>query len=633
LINIRTIFLLEDSSAISSLLRDVKQIPGEHHCISLSPEASYAFERAGIPCKSLREYSRSAERYKIGLDNFQRIDRFTAILDKELAFVHNNSALTPARYAVFNLKLLFDALWNVIHILKTILDEERPDQLRLYTTHPVTSGVGKYAFSTDESIYAEVLDLQGWTVPCKIIHDTSPGSPARQMVNRKSSAVSRLISWIKGQDLVFNLGLIGKRDGAVRAAAAFFYSLASRHRKPVLIYNSGYNWDDALAELYRAGLSPVYRVTDEDLDRAPPAILDYAEEARTICSSHPAMREFGAILGIDVSSLFFERASRIIGNSYGESIHAYHIARAMIHRKKIRCLLHSVRERPFGHAIVQAARDEGIPVVSWQHGGAGYCYHPVMPFIEFIGSDWHFVFGEGVAESYKTTVERLGLKTSPVFVDVGSSSLDAFHRTAKKSPVKPTDRPVVYITTAYLQNWYTIPHPHDPSDCDEHLWQVQRQILDLAKIHPEKQFIMKFHSSQRNFEPVLSYIRNKGINNIKIIIAEKTVQELTGIADFVILDAISTAVLQVLTSDVPVFVYSGLSENDPGVIAQLKKRACTSDHPGEFTAYLEEYLQTRQVSGCPAEITNHDFLKLYGTDIHRHNSAEMAAKKLREIIH
>ena len=629
----KTVFLLEDSASLPALVRDAKTIAGEHCHISLAPEASYSFERAGIPYKSLRGYGRDEERYRIGLENFRRIDRFTAVLDKELAYIHNGSSITPARYSLFNLKILFDGLSNVIHVLKTILEEEHPDHLRLYTTHPVTSDGGMYAFSTDESIYAEVLGLPGWTVPAEIIHDTVPGSPARTGMSRKLSAVSRLASWIRGEDLIFNLGLIGKREGAVRAATAFFSSLTRRHRRPVLIYNSGYNWDDALVELYGAGLSPVYRVRDEDLDRTPPAIPDYSGEARRVCSSHPAMGEFRAILGIDVSSLFFGRASRIIGDSFGESIHAYRSARAMIRRRTIRCLLHSVRERPSGHAIIQAAHDEGIPAVSWQHGGAGYCYHPIMPFIEFIGSDRHFVFGEGVAESYRTTVEKLGLKTSPVFVDTGSASLDAFHRSVKRSPARPAGGPVVYITTAYLQNWYTIPHPHDPSDCDEHLWQVQRRILDLAKIHPDKRFVIKFHSSQRNFEPVLSYIRDNGIDNIEIIIAEKTVQELTGMADFVILDAISTAVLQVLTSDVPVFVYSALSENDPGVIAELKKRAYTSGHPEEFIAYLEEYLQTRQVPGYPADVTNHDFLKLYGTDIHRLDSAETAAKKLREIIH
>jgi hypothetical protein len=427
--------------------------------------------------------------------------------------------------------------------------------------------------------------------------------------------------------------LIGKREGMARAMIAFFYAISIRHRKPILIYNSGYNWDDALVELYHGGMSPVCRLTDDDMDRSSPAIRNYSAEAYTVCTSDSGMQEFGQILGIDVSSMFFDRASRIIGNSFGESIHAYTIGRVMIRAKKIRCLLISVRERSLGHAIVQAAHDERIPVVSWQHGGAGYCYHPIMPFIEFIGSDWHFVFGEGVAESYRETVERLGMKNSPVFVGMGSGSLDAFHRTMQKTSLKPEAKPVVYITTAYLQNWYTIPHPHDPSDCDEHLWQVQRQILDLAQQYPQKQFIIKFPASQRNFEPVLSYIRNNGINNIRVVIAEKTVQELTGMADFVIMDSISTAILQVLTSDLPVFAYSGLSENDPCVITQLKKRAYTSDDPKEFIVYLEEYLQTRQVSGYPADIKNQDFLKLFGTDICRHNSAEMAVKKLREIIH
>ena len=147
------------------------------------------------------------------------------------------------------------------------------------------------------------------------------------------------------------------------------------------------------------GMVPVYRIRDETFSKAISKDNNYQEAVRNVCTVHNGMREFDQILGIEVSAFFFERLSQIIGGSIQESIAAYPLARENIRRKKIRCLLHSTRERAIGHAIVQAAHDERIPVVSWQHGGAGYCYHPMMPFIEFINSDWHFVFGVAVSQS------------------------------------------------------------------------------------------------------------------------------------------------------------------------------------------------------------------------------------------
>ena len=567
------------------------------------------------------------------MENFQRIERFTSILDEELSYIPNNPTLTPARYSIYMLKFLFDGLWNVIHILKTIVEEEHPDFLRIYTTYPIKSHQLRYAFSNEESVYVEVLNMPGWNIPIEIIKDTNPDAPDQTILNQKNTTFSRLLAWIKGKDLFFNLGLIGKREGFVLAAAALYYYITCWHRKPVLIYNSGYNWDDTLFELYRAGVCPIFRLSDEDIDRTYSNVQNYHEVVQKVCCSHPAMREFEQIFDIDVSSFFFDRASRIIGDSFGESIHSYLMTREMISQKKIRCLLHSARDRPRGHAIIKAAHDEGIPVVSWQHGGAGYYYHPIMPYIEFIDSDLHFVFGKGVAESYRTTIAKLGLKNTPVFVEVGSSSLDTFHMNSKKLSIKPANKSVVYITTAYLQNLYTIPHPYDPSDYDEHLWQIQMLILDLARKNPEKSFIMKFNSSQKNLEPVISYVNNNGIKNIKIVTSEMSIWELIEIADIVIFDLISTAILQVLTSETQVFAYSGLSDYDPGIVMQLKKRAYVSNNPREFIDYIEEYIKTRNVSEYPVDLTNNSFMVQYGTDIHTHNSAEKAVKKLIEIIH
>ena len=541
-------------------MRDSSTIPGEHIYIPLSPSASYAFERSNIPFKSIRDYGGGEERYQQGLENFRRIDRITAILDTELASVHGIPSLTPARYSIFNLKILLDVLWTAVYITKAIGDAEKPDSIRLYTS-PVKFVTRTYAFSNDESVYAEILNLPGWSIPVEIIRDCDPGIQTQQTI-RRSSSISRFKTWIVGFDLLFNISLIVKREGVGSAAVALRHYITSKNRIPVLIYNSGYNWDDILSELYGAGMVPVYRIRDDNFDTviASDGKCDnYREKVLNICNIHPGMREFDRCCGIDISSLFFERLSEIIGRSLQETIVVYPRAREMIHNNNIRCLLHSVRERAIGHTIIQAAHDERIPVISWQHGGAGYCYNPLMPFIEFINSDWHFVFGEGVADSYQSTSKKIGLEKIPVFVPVGSSSLDAFHKHEKKSVRKRTEKSIVYVTTHYLKNIYFLSQRYDPAEWDQRLWKIQKQILDTAKENPEKKFIIKLHSTHEDKEPLSSYKKDHGIKNVEIITSEKTIQELADCADAVIFDLISTGILQVLTSNLPVFVYTRLA--------------------------------------------------------------------------
>jgi len=628
---VKTLFFLEEPEKIDQIIQDSAKIAGQPVYISLSPSASYAFEKSNIPYKSIRDYGGGEERYQQGLENFQRIDRIVTILDKELAHLHDISTLTPARYSIYNLKILFDVLWNTIHILKSIIETEQPDFIRLYATPKGKSEERIYAFSNDESVYAEVLNMPGWNVPIEIIQGTDPDIPDQRIMGKKKFSVSRYLTWIKEMDLFYNLGLIGKREGIGSAAAALYYQVFCWHRKPVLIYNSGYNWDDSLVELYRAGMVPVYRIWDETFDKAISRDNNYREEVRKICNEHPNAREFDQVFGMDVSVFFFERLSQIIGRSIQESIVVYPLARRIIYQKKIRCLLHSVRERAIGHAIVQAAHDAGIPVVSWQHGGAGYCYHPMMPFIEFINSDWHFVFGEGVAESYRSTSKRIGLEKIPTFVPVGSSSLDTFHRIGEKPVIKQANKPVVYISTAYQGNNYLVSVPYDPVDWDEHLWTIQKKVLNLAKIYPSKEFILRLQVP-KNKKPLLSYVTDHGIKNVKIIVSERTVRELTDIADVVIFDLVSTGILQVLTSDLPVFVYTGLHEIDEETVIRLKKRAYVYDNIEEFSTKINEYLDIKKVTGSSVNFLDKDFIKRFGNDSKIHHSAGIAIAKLKEIL-
>ena len=630
MIIIKTIILLEDASGISSVTENANRHSGECIYISLSPTASYAFEKHKIKYKTIQDYDEGDERYNAGQENFQRIDRMVTILDAEISHIHAIPTLTPARFSIYNLKILLDVLWNTIGNLKAVIDAEKPDTVFLYTSYPAEAGSDDYAFSNNESVYAEVLGMKGWNIPVTIVRN-HPDLP-EYLDERRPTTSSGMFNWLKQQDFLFNLALIRKNNGMGTAVKTLFDYLVRRHQKPVLIYNSGYNWNDALGELYAAGICPVYRISDTAFARDESWDSANRLEVQKICNSNRSMREFSNILGIEAGDFLFMRISRIAGNAIQESILAYRKTRLLIKEKKIRCLLHTVRERAAGHAIIQAARDEGVCVVSWQHGGAGYCYHPMMLFIECINSDWHFVFGDGAAESYRGTAEKFGLNHIPVFFPAGSSSLDNFCISLKKSLVPTEDKRIVFISTNYLPNNYFVSQPCDLSVWNEQIWLLQKQFMDLAITHPEKRFIIKLHPFHKDQEPLKSYVEDKGIANLQIITSETGIRDLIDTADFIIFDLISTGILQVLTSDLPVFVYSGLHTIDPEPVRLLKKRAYVYDESSELIRKIDGYIRTRGVEDQTVDTRNHEFLKRYGTDILSHNSAKRATAKIEEIL-
>lgn len=573
------------------------------------------------------DYNSDRDLYRIGLENFQKIEHITTILDTKLTSLHNIPSLTPARYSILNLKFLIDSLWCFIHGLKTIIEYEHPDSLCLYSHQSKLSDPGVYVFSNDESVYADLLNLPGWPIPCKVIRRTNAERPKMDKISGIGTKRE-----LKKYEILFNMGLIHKRGGVNAVGSALYNYITCLHRKPVLVYNNGYNWDDSLDELYKKGLLPVHRITDDIFESDGSAIKKYQEYVREICNTEAEFEEYKHILGIDVSSIFFERMSQIVGKSIEESIHAYNFTEKFLRKKRIQCLLHSTRNSAAGHAIVQASRDAGIPVISWQHGGAGYCYHPLMPYIEFINSDLHLVFGDAVADSFRETAKRLHLEKVPRFVSVGSSSLDSYSKMLKKIPQEISNAPLVYVTTNYLLNNPIISLPCEYCIWDEKLWSIQKKIINIAAKFPEKEFIIKLHPVHTDKEPLKSYASDRNVKNLKIISSEIPLSELCKSASVMVFDLISTGILQTLTSEIPVIVYTGLHDIDQDALTLLKKRAYLENDPNMFGDTIEKFLIDKFTLNDTIDCTNKEFLLKYGTDLATCDSAEVASILVKNAI-
>jgi hypothetical protein len=308
----------------------------------------------------------------------------------------------------------------------------------------------------------------------------------------------------------------------------------------------------------------------------------------------------------------------------------YPKAAQFIHKHDIKALLLSVRESAIGHTIVQVAHDAGIPVISWQHGGAGYGYHPLMPYIEYLGSDIHLVFGEGVAENYRWINDQIGLVDAPTIVAVGSSSLDRVRQSVNQPCSRGSGRTVLYVTTLYLQNLYTISAITDPIAFDRNLWEVQKAVINIAKRHPADRFLIKLHPTHKSRQPLLDYIQHHRVPNIGLIVHEKDLAECLRGADIMVFDLVSTGILQALQLKAPLFVFTGLCPVDEKARALLEQRACVYEEEREFVSAIDWYLKGQSEES--RDRTNTSFITQYGTYKTDGLGAERAAGIIKRII-
>ncbi|MDD4136682.1 MAG: hypothetical protein PHT99_02160 [Methanoregula sp.] len=574
-------------------------------------------------------YGGSEELYNDGIAAYDAVLGILEEIDTALSRQSGpgDCPVTPATYSFYCIKILFDVVRTKIYLMEKIIGQEKPDQIIAFLPRNLPPR-GIMPFTDDESVCAQLLALEGWKIPVQFVSTEQALIPVP--VNREKESI---ISTILKNSTVFNLAILYKRKG-LRSLASVAPALL--HKKaPVVIYGSGYNWDDALAALYSAGFNPIMRYHPEGDADFGNREKDLITRIEAICRQSSLINERAMVYGIDTRPVLFKKMSIILARTCMESVTAYQQFNDFLHARNPKCLLLSTQAYHVDRAIVKAAQDYGIPVISWQHGCGGYCFHPMMPFAEFIDSDLHLVFGEGVKAGYTNTSQRMGIQKPPEFVPVGSSSLDHLARTYhEKNPAGPGSM-VLYVTTLFLNNTFYLSDRPDQCTYDETLWRTQKTILDFAGKNPHMPFVVKLFPSHKKDSPVHRYASDAGIRNVTFVIGEKTIAGLIEEAGMIIFDINSTGLLQALHSKKPVFVFTGLENHDPDTLCRLKKRAFVYDTHEALIRGIGEFLgpdSVRFVERSGVDYSNTEFLMEYGTFRNDGKSALRAADIVKERV-
>ena len=622
---VRTAIILEDDADIERAVTWAQKAGGETLFISLHPYCSYALDKRTIRHRTMIDYYDPDLFHTIGRDNFGRVRRFCADVDRYLS-PQEHAWQAPASFASYPLKILFDVTILKAHTIHNVIRKEQPDAIVIFSTQPKGPHAPPLPYSYEDPVYGMIAILPEWHIP---VMDFSAGAPAPlpQHAGNHGADLSRSAKQLlrTKSPLLFNAGVILKNRGITSLIAAGLSALRGAHT--VLIYESGYNWDDALPELYGAGVREIQRVFDTSLGSGS---AEWVADQPIIQACARALPGAGldTISPIDLTALIIPRCVHIIAYAKQEAQATYEQVQVLLTDKKVRCLLLATRSSPKGNAVVRAARDHGIPVVSWQHGAAGLMDHPIMVQVELRGSTTHLVFGKGVAVNYTRMLQVCAERDPPGIVPLGSSSLDriayAVSRTQSQSPKKT----VLYVTTSYLINvWYI---SFARGEFDESLRQVQQSLLQVFARHPEYDFIVKLHPSHSNRKPLAGYVADLKVPNIRLVVQEEPIEDLYRTADVIILDLISTSTLQACTTEKPIIAYTGLYQYDALVTDLLAKRAAVYSDPFDFINGVQQALRGEFPAGT--DLRNTEFLTCFGTFQNDSRAAERAAAVVRGVL-
>lgn len=630
----KTLILLETEDQVRDCLLWLDGVEGEILIIALTPFAMYELDKNKIYYKIIENYYDSEELYKFGMDNFKKVEDLCKIIDDYLSRTNEKLKkyhITPAFFNFYNLKMIYDGVTIKVFQLNNLIKYEKPDAIIVFEgeTYPFDDAENApyLFFDNRESIYSQLLSLGSWEV--RIIKkphiQKSSGGYAKKGETYSINLSKRLQKWITMDPFIFDFAVVFKKKGPLGIFKYLKNIFVTDRKTPVMLFGAGYNWDDCLDDLHNAGMTPTYRIS-EDLYYLNKSLKTKSESLEIVWDNLKHEQEFIKFFkeeNVNFLPILESRILFLIEKLSVICVLIYEDFNHLIINKGIKAVISAGFPTIVGHTIAQAARNAGIPIVTWQHGGYGQMDQPLAFYSELMGSDAHFVFGDGVRKYLEQPAKVVGTK----LVTIGSISLEKIKDNQFES--KPSSKKVIlYITSVILQNYLRI-NTYPPFE-DNHFWNTQKTIINILGKYKDCNIIVKQHPSNTTKDtPIRSYVEDKGYNNFTFIKQERSVVELLSNVDVIVIDYPFTTLLQALTTSKPVFVYLGHIHYDEDACSLLGKRAIYSKDLISFNNKLDEYLTNKIYE---ADVYNRDFLISYGIASLEGSSGIRATIALKQII-
>jgi hypothetical protein len=635
----KEVILLEHEEQVRNYLTSQKGIKGKKIIVALSPFAMYELEKQGVPYRIIDDYYDEDELYKLGIENYKKVEALCNKIDERIHStcpIFKELKIRPAFFSYYQLKIIYDTVTIRLFQLSKLIKTEEPGRLYIYETKRYPFGTSEMApgllFDNRESIYAHLLTCKKWNIPVVKLPFV-PYPKDFGMITK--SPENRLMRWLQNYPRLFDLAAETKKHG-FSVFFRRFKSLFYTNKDKVLLFGSGYNWDDCREELASVGIDPIFIRFWDNLE----TWIEIANKFDTdnlpnVWKELKSDKEFLKLFvknNVDFLPVLEERIRFLIECISLACISAYEKTVEAVKKRGIKAFLASNFASPTSRSAAQAARNFNIPVVSWQHGNYGYMDQPMVIYYDMTCPDFHFVFGEGVAVKYESSAKRFGAQLIPV----GSPSLELLNkkRTSKKVEkllsLPRKEKVILYVSTNFYQNNLYISFP--PPFSDNQLWRTQKGILDVLAKHHNYSIIVKMHPNPIYREsPMRMYAKERGFSNCRFIIDECSFTDLIPFADLLIIDFPSTTLLEALTTSKPIFVYTGHLRLDQKALEMLERRAFCYGKLEKMLDDLSKYLFRAKTSKS-VRLTDKKFLKAYGISTHGIGSGMRAAKMLKKII-
>lgn len=631
----KKVVLLEHEGQEKNFLKQFKGTEGQKLIVALSPFVMHELDKQNFPYKIPEDYYNPRELYELGIGNYKKVENLCAAIDGSIHHACPTIArlgIKPAMFSFLDIKILYDCVTARLFQLFKLIESETPAAIFTYADkqYPFKTICG---FDYRESVYTRLLTLPGWEVPVKVLpYVPYPAGPGNQKKISK-----KMMWWLQRHPKLLDLATGISKRGWRDLPSKLKGHLHARKDMQVIFFGQGFDWDDCREQIQSVGIDPIFNRIRDNLeywmsgkasDKLDADVLRGTWEG---LRTNDKFRKFFIWNNLDFFPVIEERLQFLVERLTPACLNAYEDAAEILKRRKVKAFLAASFDSCTGHSASQAARDSNVPVVTWQHGAYGYMKHPMVNYLDFMSSDFHFVYGDGVLDRYTESAKRFGAR----LISIGSPSLEVLYRMPQPKKARkivrldPRKKVVVYALTTFYQNTLYISHFPPPSD--NQLWCAQRAVLNVLGKHDDYTVVVKTQPCGTREPPVRSYGKENRFENCHFIKDECTFTDLLPIADLVVLDFPSTPLLQALTTSKPIFVFTGRLCLDAQAKKLLERRVFCYDNPRIMANDLDLYLSESRIDK-KVDLNDKEFLKAYGISSHGVGSGIRAAKMLKKIM-
>lgn len=234
--------------------------------------------------------------------------------------------------------------------------------------------------------------------------------------------------------------------------------------------------------------------------------------------------------------------------------------------------------------IAQAARQVGVPVMTFQHGGnVGYVVLRGFFTSDLKVPDIFCTYGDGVSETLDKQTKDHGFSTKVVTIGWRWQGQQAMYRFGKRKQSRSqpvglhagtNKRILMYVSTGLLGNNRHGPHYwYDDTAYFIH----QTELVSLLMKQTEFEIIIKLHYKDKMYNPIKDYVKDHGLDKIRIM-QKQHLSTVLPKADLVLIDWPSTTLLEALAMNRRViYLDLGLLKWIPEARNLLKRNTCWID--------------------------------------------------------